>query len=118
MLNKTNRINKTRDLKQVYRLGKAVHASALVIKFFAKKESQLLAKSRIAFVVSKKVSKRAVDRNRIKRVLREDVRSKLKDLLPGDYVIVVKPVAGTLQNPDLRRQLGYALNKGNLWKKS
>ena len=47
--------------------------------------------SRFAFIVSKKIHKRAVKRNRIKRLLRESVRSFLPKINPGyEVVFLVK----------------------------
>jgi ribonuclease P protein component len=47
--------------------------------------------SRFAFVVSTKVAKHAVDRNRMKRVLRESVHHLLPTIKPGyDVVFVAK----------------------------
>ena len=49
--------------------------------------------NRFAFVVSTKVSKKAVVRNRLKRILREFVRRNLANFAVGDYVVIVKPAA-------------------------
>jgi len=47
--------------------------------------------SRFTVVVSAKTAKKAVARNRIKRILREFIRLRLKHFRPGDYAITVKP---------------------------
>jgi ribonuclease P protein component len=109
MLKKVNRINKTRELQKVYRLGKTIHTPALVIKFLAGE------KLRTAFVVSKKVSKKAVERNRIKRALREEMRLSLSNTSAGDYMIIAKGQASGYSNKDLRDQLSSGLKKGDLW---
>ena len=105
MLKKINRINKARDLQKVYRLGKSAHTSALVIKFVPEKRTQ------VAFVVSKKVSKKAVERNRIKRVLREQMRLGLGKNKIGKYMIVAKSGASSLNNSEIRADLAKALSK-------
>ena len=105
MLKKANRINKTRELQKVYRSGKSVHTSALVIKFVAAPRIQA------AFVVSKKVSKKAVERNRIKRVLREHFRLSIQKIKSGKYMIMVKPAAAKLKNPEVRDNFKNALEK-------
>lgn len=48
-----------------------------------------LATSRFAVVVGTKVSKKAVDRNRIRRQYREIVRSMMKEIKPGFDVILL-----------------------------
>jgi ribonuclease P protein component len=47
-----------------------------------------VARLRIGFVVGKRISKRAVDRNYIKRLLSEAIRPALADL-PGGFDIVI-----------------------------
>jgi ribonuclease P protein component len=111
MLKRINRINKTRDLQKVYRLGKAYHSPALVIKFLA---GEYL---RIAFVVSKKVSKKAVERNRIKRAVREEIRINTDKMMLGSYMIIAKAQAGKYSNKELRDQLTEVFTKNNLWQK-
>jgi ribonuclease P protein component len=108
MLKKIHRINKTRDFQKVYRTGKTVHTPALVIKFLQSP------KFRAAFVVNKKVSKLAVERNRIKRAVREEVRLLMPSLIVGDYMLVAKQTATGFSNKDLRTQLVSALKKASL----
>ncbi len=60
---------------------------------------------RLGVTVSKKVDKRAVGRNRIKRVAREFFRHERQHLPPGDYVLLVQPGAKLLANNELRGQL-------------
>ncbi len=110
MLKKINRIRKTREMNKVYKLGKTIHTSTLVIKFFED------SKIRIAFVISKKISKKAVDRNRIKRVLREFLRLNMERLKTGDYMINAKTRIAALDNASIRLELDHALRKGYLWK--
>ena len=52
-----------------------------------------LAHARLGITVSKRVSKRAVDRNRIKRWIREDFRKSMYKGVGLDLVIIVKPNA-------------------------
>jgi ribonuclease P protein component len=111
MLKKAQRITTTRELQRVYRLGKPAHTPALVIKFVRNRAVGSGVTSRTAFVVSKRVSKKAVDRNRIKRVLREALRLGLGDLPTGDYMVMVKPLALLKTNAELREDFRKALAK-------
>ena len=110
MLKKVNRINKTRELQKVYRLGKALHTPSLVIKFLPGE------KTKAAFVVSKKVSKRSVERNRIKRALREEVRLSLPHLQSGSYMVIAKMQASGYSSADLRKQIFEAFKKAGVWR--
>jgi ribonuclease P protein component len=112
MLKKTNRINKTRELQKVYRSGKTMHTPALVIKFVQGP------KTRVGLVVSKKISKKAVERNRIKRALREKMRRGLPELITGDYMLVAKPSAASYKGKELSSQLEISLKKAGVWQNS
>ena len=48
---------------------------------------------RLGMVVSRRVSPRAVDRNRIKRQIREDFRQSVAELDDLDYVVVARQAA-------------------------
>ena len=67
--------------------------------------------TRMGFVVSKKVDKSAVKRNRIKRLIRESFRIK-KVLKSADYVVMAKPGVNKLNN----QQITESLNQ--LWQQT
>ncbi len=69
-----------------------------------------LSAGRVGVVVSKKVSKLAVQRNRIKRLMREQFR-KLAHPNGFDFVVIAIPKAAKADNQQLTKELGY------LWKK-
>jgi len=61
--------------------------------------------SRVGLVVAKKNVRLAVERNRVKRILRESFRHN-QGLLPAvDIVILARSGIGTLSNEDLRQQI-------------
>ena len=87
MLPKENRLTKKKDFEGVFKKGKGFNEGFLFLKI----EKNNLEKSRFAFIVSKKINKKAVDRNKIKRRLREVVRKSLPRINPGiDGVFVVQ----------------------------
>jgi ribonuclease P protein component len=61
--------------------------------------------ARLGLTVSKRVDKRAVGRNRIRRVLRETFRLARAGLPPGDYVVLAKPESRAAANAALRADL-------------
>ena len=67
---------------------------------------------RLGLAVSRKVDKRAVGRNRIKRALRDEFRRLRSQLPPGDYVVVARVGAAKAAPSELRaafvRSLGRA----------
>lgn len=67
--------------------------------------------ARLGLAVSRKVSKRAVARNRIKRVARESFRS-CRDQLPDlDVLVIAQPVAEAASRAALRGDLDAAWDK-------
>ena len=60
-----------------------------------------LDRPKLGLAVSKKVSKKAVERNRIKRQIRESFRMKQQELAAINYVVVAKPAAAGISGNDL-----------------
>jgi len=61
--------------------------------------------ARLGLVVSRKVDKRAAQRNRIKRVVRDVFRLTRAQLEPGAYVVLARPPAAHTDNAGLRAAL-------------
>lgn len=87
MIARNNRFHGYGSLRYVYKNGKTVRGPLCAVKFTPNpKRSEY----RLAVVVSKKVSKSAVVRNRIRRRLYEAVRVQASDIKsPYDIVITV-----------------------------
>jgi ribonuclease P protein component len=66
---------------------------------------------RLGLAVSRKVDRRAVGRNRIKRLLRDEFRHLRARLPPGAYVIVARAGAAALDAPQLRAVFGSLLQR-------
>ncbi|GHE21249.1 hypothetical protein GCM10017767_17700 [Halomonas urumqiensis] len=60
---------------------------------------------RLGLVISKKNLRRAVDRNRLKRIARESVRHRQHQLPDVDIVLLARRGVGELDNDTLFRQL-------------
>ncbi|HZF99145.1 MAG TPA: ribonuclease P protein component [Pseudoxanthomonas sp.] len=65
--------------------------------------------ARLGLAVSRKVDKRAVERNRLKRALREEFRQLRPRLPGGDYVVVARPPAARQPSQALREAFARAL---------
>ncbi|MCR5266126.1 MAG: ribonuclease P protein component [Cyanobacteria bacterium RUI128] len=77
MLQKENRLKNKNAFSATYRIKKFHHKGGITLNAGKENKSDLPVK--IGFVVSKKTHKRAVKRNRIKRLMRESVRLYLKE---------------------------------------
>jgi len=79
-------LRKTDEFSSVFSFKKRFSSSFLVTHYKPNIESQL----RIGFIVAKKVAKLAVDRNYMRRVLRELCRQDLCLLTDADVVVQVQ----------------------------
>ncbi len=105
------------SLRYVYSNGKAVRSRTATIKWVANKHRRT---SRIAVVVSKKVIKSAVSRNRIRRRIYEYMRLQLPRLDKVSDIVVIVTLSDFLIMPaaELSEQLGQLLDQTDLYKTS
>lgn len=96
MLKKTNRLAKATDIAAAFARGRSFFNPFFTIKFF----SQLSVK-RFTVVVSTKVFKSAVKRNRLKRIVREYIRKNLDKFKSGSYLIIAKPKISRLEEKNV-----------------
>ena len=86
-MKRANRLSRSRDFDAVYRQGRSVSSRFLVLYWFPHEDP---AAPRFGFSVPKAVGG-AVERNRIKRQLREVWQGRLERVPAGnDYVLIVR----------------------------
>ena len=86
-MKRANRLSRSRDFDAVYRQGRSVSSRFLVLYWFPHEDP---AAPRFGFSVPKAVGG-AVERNRIKRQLREVWQARLDGVAAGnDYVLIVR----------------------------
>jgi ribonuclease P protein component len=112
MLAANNRLRRPRDITRVYKRGVYGGADGTLS---LKAAPSGLTESRLVVVVGKKVDKRAVVRNRIRRRLIEILRSQWATL-PGGYDIVISVHSDISAAPaaDLRAALTAALDRARV----
>ena len=86
MIRKANRFHGHGSLRYVYKNGQVVRGPLCALKYVPNHKR---ADYRLAVVVSKKVHKSAVVRNRIRRRLYEAFREQLTEPCPCDMVVTV-----------------------------
>ncbi len=102
---RSSRLLTSEDYDKVFKNPVRVSAPGVLILAKLNQEPE----ARLGLVVSKKVLKRAVWRNRVKRVIRETFRNS-KDILPSaDVVFIARPGIGEIGN----RQLSSCVTR--LW---
>ena len=87
MLAKQFRLAKEKDFKKIFKLGQASYTAKI---FRVKILANGLAVNRYGIVISSKVSKKAVERNKLKRQFRAAIKEFNEKLVGGfDLVIIV-----------------------------
>ena len=110
MLPKANRLTKNQAIKDLAQKGKSFFLPEFSIKYLPKANKR--EDSQFAFVVSAKVDKRAVVRNRLARQMREVVRGFSPNLANGYFVLIIaKKKALTLDFSKIKEQLTFAFKK-------
>ena len=110
-LNRALRLRKSGDFQRVRQRGRS-SASRLLILAWAPND---LAQLRVGFVVSKRISKHAVDRNYIKRLLGEALRPLIADLPAGmDIVFSARHQVMESNLPALGQEVATLLRRARL----
>lgn len=107
MLKKQQRLNKDKQFNLIFKKGRTSYGPEFGLKVMVNNSSV----SRFAFIVSKKVSKRAVERNLIKRLLREAVRLDWLNLRGYDVIVVALPLSRGKKLSDIRKALDLLFAK-------
>jgi len=107
------RLRRNVDFQRVRHIGKSNASPLLVLAFLQNN----LDHSRFGFVASKRLGN-AVQRNKIKRRMREAVRLRMLHIKPGvDIVFIARKYAITASYTELAQSLEQLLKTADLWLK-
>lgn len=110
-----HRLRSSLDFARVRR-GRRVSGTFLALAYVRREPDAADAPLRVGFSVGKRVSK-AVERNRVKRRLRESVRRKLAGMTSGwDLVISARAGAANADYTALDGELNELLTRARLWR--
>jgi ribonuclease P protein component len=103
---------KGEEFKEVLKKGKSFRVDGLVLKLMIKENGK-----RFGFLISKKLVKKAVQRNKLKRRLREILRERVENLKDGIRAIFI-PLAGLEKKSfqELKKIFEIILNKSKIIK--
>lgn len=113
MLPKKHRLTKHADVNITTAKGRGFFSKSFVIKFLVKTGMET---PQIVVVASNKVSKSAVVRNRLKRIIRQSLHDLVSNLKPGFYVFILKQTAIAVKSQDLKEELIESLKKSKILK--
>ena len=113
MLNRIHRFHGYNALNFAYKQGKVVRGSAMSLKYALNDRRN---DYRVAVVVSKKVSKSAVVRNRIRRRVYEAFRQEAVVITkPYDIIFMVYGIElATMDSSELKHVVASQLRKSNI----
>lgn len=113
MFKKENRLTKQKDFDNVFNKGKSVFDRVLGLKV-TKNDLNI---NRFGVIVSNKISKKAVERNKIKRRIREVLKKENPALKKGhDIVVIALAEVKDKEYQDLEQSLKEKLSKLALYK--
>jgi ribonuclease P protein component len=114
MLAKKFKLTGAKDFDRVQKTGKVFQSTNFGIAFVAREDTN---PSRFAFIVSTKIAKEAVDRNRAKRAMSEAVRINSVNLVPGyDVVFLAKTTIARISTTEIMKEVFLALKEAGLAK--
>lgn len=112
MIGRANRFHGYGSLRYVYRHGKTVRASHMSLRYSPNNKRQ---DYRLAVVVSKKVNKSAVARNRMRRRIYEAWRKQISPSQPYDLVVTVfQSNLEELSDAELQQQVASLITQAGL----
>ena len=101
LFGKQSRLLKAADFQWVFRRAKRLSSPYLTLLY----RSQSRGCPRLGLVIAKKSLKHAVDRNRFKRICREQFRHHQHQLPTIDVIIISRKALKTFDNATLHQQL-------------
>lgn len=108
MLKKENRLTRSKEIQNVFTNGRTFKMKDFLIKNLETNNEH----TRFNFIISKKISKKAVTRNKIKRQLREIIREVIDEIKPSyDIIIVTKPSILSSKAQNVKDDIYFALKK-------
>jgi len=111
MLSRKYKLKKDNDFKKVFKDGRYQQKDFIKIKFLKNN----LEINRFSFIVGLKISKKAVQRNKIKRRLEEVIRLNFKQIITGfDIIIFTDKEIIEKEYIEIEENLIYLLKKSKL----
>ncbi|HMQ02151.1 MAG TPA: ribonuclease P protein component [Candidatus Doudnabacteria bacterium] len=113
MLSKKHRLAKHAEVAATTAKGRSFFSKSFVVKFLKTPTNDL---RKLTVIASAKVSKSAVIRNRLKRVVREEFRKVINKIKPGQYAIIIKRSATQVTSQELAQEVVEAIKNSRIFK--
>jgi len=111
MLPRINRIKKKKDFETIFKNSKGFKNNLFILRI----SKNNLGLNRFGFVVSKKISKKAIIRNRIKRRMSEAIKGEAQKIKTGtDLVLIASPGIDKKDFSEIKETISNALLRARL----
>jgi ribonuclease P protein component len=114
MLARKFRLTEKTDFEKIQNGGKVFQSANFGIGYFKREDAD---PTRFGFIVSTKIAKAAVDRNRFKRAMSEAVRTSMTDIVNGfDVVFLAKTSIIRVPTEKIMKEVCISLKESGLLK--
>ncbi len=114
MLSKKNRLTHRKNFGKIFKKGQGNFSNIVGIKLMPNN----LTDSRFGIIVSNKISKKAVERNKIRRQIREIIRLNLDKIKKGfDIAIICLPEIKKKKYKEIEKEILKIFKKMNVMEK-
>lgn len=101
-------LSKKKDFDRVFKTGRSCFDKILGLKIAANEQKRF----RLGIIISSKVSKKAVERNLLKRRLKEIVNKELAEFPAGyDLILIALPGACEKTFAEMKQSVGWLLGR-------
>lgn len=105
-MQKAHRLRLKKDISFVLKMGRVINDRFFSLKYADSKKKSF----RFTVVVSSKISKKAVQRNKIRRQVKEIVRGYQANILPVDFLIFAKKNIIGAKYEEIKKEVIFLLN--------
>lgn len=110
---KIGSLTKDKEFEQVFKQGRSCYCQLVGLKILANKIGQ----NRLGVIISRKVSKKAVDRNKLKRRIKEIFRAWTDKVIIGyDILVITLPGASEKTYQEIAKMLEQGLSRLKMFK--
>lgn len=114
MLSRKYKLTGSKDYSRVQKEGKVYQSTNFGVAYINREDSET---SRFGFIISTKIAKDAVERNRCKRAMSEAVRIASVNLKEGfDIVFLAKTGISRVSTADIMKEVRLTLDKAGFTK--
>lgn len=112
MLKKQNRLKEKKDFNEIFKKGRSRFSGLLGVKTLKNN----LEINRFGVIVSSKISKKAVERNKIKKQIKDVLRKENVKIKKGaDFVVIALPEIKSKKFEDIKKDIINNLNSLNVY---